>query len=236
MTALLEYCIIHYHAGVYPRSCEEQYSLHPQSSSGVYQLQFISLGPIISVYCQIITEHSSLPPKLWTVVQRRSNGSVNFTRPWNDYVRGFGDPTGDYWMGLEHMHMLTTKGCKLMVTMEDYNGNKARTVYASMTVRSSTFNYELGITVNWTGTAGDSLSAANGVGFSTYDRDHDKHYLSCARLHGGGGWWYTNCGLSRLNGQFAPTPRRDDVHLTWHSWKRSDDSLKSCSMLISCNN
>ena len=221
--------------GVYPRSCDEQYSLHPQSSSGLYQLKLTPSGLLTTVYCKLVTEHPSLPAQLWTVVQRRSNGLVNFTRPWDDYVRGFGDPTGDYWVGLENMYILTSKGCKLMVAMEDYSGNNASTVYASVTVRSSKFNYELGITANWMGTAGDSLSTANGVGFTTYDRDHDKHYLNCARLHGGGGWWYTDCGLSRLNSQFATTPRRDDAHLTWHNWKRSDDSLKHCSMMIKCN-
>lgn len=222
--------------GVYPKSCEEQHALHPQSPSGVYQLRLIPSGPVTPVYCQLITEHSTLPARLWTVVQRRLNGSVNFSRPWDDYVQGFGDPTGDYWIGLEHLHVLTTRGCKLMITMQDYNGANASIVYASITVRSVTFNYELGITANWTGSAGDSLSAANGIGFTTYDKDHDEHYLNCARLHGGGGWWYTDCGLSRLNGKFAPTPRRDDEHITWHSWKHTDDSLKSSSMVISCSN
>lgn len=165
MTALLEYfnCLDILFEGVYPRSCEEQYSLHPQSSSGVYQLQLTPMGPTILAYCQLVIEHPSLPAQLWTVVQQRLNGSVSFARPWNDYVKGFGHPNGDYWMGLENMHILTAKGCKLMITMEDYDGNNASTVYASVTIHSSVFNYELAITANWTGTAGDSLSTANGV-------------------------------------------------------------------------
>lgn len=31
---------------------------------------------------------------------RRSDGSVNFVdKTWNDYLSGFGDPTGEFWIG-----------------------------------------------------------------------------------------------------------------------------------------
>ena len=35
----------------------------------------------------------------WVVVVRRVSGAVNFTRPWKDYVAGFGDPGGNFWIG-----------------------------------------------------------------------------------------------------------------------------------------
>ena len=44
------------------------------------------------------------------VIQRRlPNGTVNFTRDWNDYENGFGDLNGEFWYGLRNIHALTTQ-------------------------------------------------------------------------------------------------------------------------------
>ena len=34
---------------------------------------------------------------------------VDFNRTWNEYRNGFGVATGDYWLGLEHIHQITSK-------------------------------------------------------------------------------------------------------------------------------
>ena len=33
------------------------------------------------------------------VIQRRTDGSVDFFRPWNDYRDGFGDLNNEFWLG-----------------------------------------------------------------------------------------------------------------------------------------
>ena len=34
------------------------------------------------------------------VIQRRVNGTVDFAREWNDYEIGFGNLTGEHWLGM----------------------------------------------------------------------------------------------------------------------------------------
>lgn len=38
------------------------------------------------------------------VFQRRSTGELDFYKRWKNYVEGFGDPTGEFWLG-------TVQGC-----------------------------------------------------------------------------------------------------------------------------
>ena len=39
---------------------------------------------------------------------RRSYGYLNFNRDWNDYVRGFGDESAEFWLGLDNLHRYTS--------------------------------------------------------------------------------------------------------------------------------
>ena len=37
----------------------------------------------------------------------RNQGDVSFNKDWQAYKVGFGNLSGDHWLGLEHMHLLT---------------------------------------------------------------------------------------------------------------------------------
>ena len=37
--------------------------------------------------------------RLLQIIQRRQNGLVDFQRGWDDYLAGFGDFCGDFWLG-----------------------------------------------------------------------------------------------------------------------------------------
>ena len=53
-------------------------------------------------YCDTVTDGGG-----WLVIQRRTNGSENFHRNWNEYEMGFGNLMGEFWYGLRALHCLT---------------------------------------------------------------------------------------------------------------------------------
>lgn len=91
----------------------------------------------------------------WTVIQLRANGSLSFQRSWREYKQvcahlgrgapgvapraprahpspllpqGFGDAAGEYWLGNEAVHLLTSQApYALRVELRDWEGGQ---VYA----------------------------------------------------------------------------------------------------------
>ena len=50
------------------------------------------------------------------LLQHRSRNEVSFVnRTWNEYKNGFGNASGDYWVGLKHIHAMTAHSPKYLV-------------------------------------------------------------------------------------------------------------------------
>lgn len=77
---------------------------HGHVTSGVYTIQPEILWRPLQVYCDMTTAGGG-----WTVFQRRQDGSENFDRLWLDYQFGFGNLDGEFWMGNEFIHRLTSR-------------------------------------------------------------------------------------------------------------------------------
>ena len=98
----------------------------------------------------------------WTVFQRRQDGSVDFYRNWVDYEEGFGNLSGEFWLGLSKVHRLTSNGTNhsLRVDLGDFESNTAYAQYSTFSIGDDLTKYTLNVG-GYSGTAGDAL---NGVG------------------------------------------------------------------------
>ncbi|KAH8241499.1 hypothetical protein KR026_009018, partial [Drosophila bipectinata] len=108
----------------------------------------------------------------WMVIQRRMDGSVNFNRNWKEYKDGFGNWTGEFFLGLEKLHLLTeSRQHELHIRLGKVDGSMDFVNYDDFRVGSEKNSYSLESMGNSTGGAGDSFETNKGMKFSTFDRD-----------------------------------------------------------------
>ena len=175
-------------------------------------------GEAIDVYCHMADD-------AWIVIQKHIDDSVDFTRGWTDYVTGFGDLTGNLWLGLDHIHRLTAVGhSELIVDITDVSGMATSIRYTSFAVGNATTSYRLSVSGH-IGIMGDGFGPHNGSAFTTSDSDNDgSAHFNCADFSKVG-WWYTNCYACNLNGQ---------VGTQYFSW--NGDKIRKSVMRIQQTN
>ena len=142
---------------------------------------------------------------------------------------GFGDLHGEFWLGLEKIHRLTTSQV-LRIDLADFANVRRYAHYDSFTVGplSSSYIAYLG---NYSGTAGDSFWYHNGMKFTTKDKDNDNHAKNCAVVFKGA-WWYKQCHEANLNGLYLKGPHTSPSDgVNWLLF-RNNYSLKLSEMKI----
>ena len=204
------------------RSCKETLK-QGFDKSGVYTIDLNDgYGPF-EVYCDMETEGGG-----WAVFQRREDGSVNFFRDWVDYKNGFGDLNKEFWLGLDKISRMTKASPQTMrIDMTDFDEDSRYAQYKTFEVGNEASGYVLK-TGSHSGNAGDSFTA-NGVKFSTKDKDQDTWSNSCAQRYKGG-WWYGACHWSNLNGIYQGGEGAYGVGINWRTWKGYYYSLKFTEM------
>ena len=170
------------------------------------------------------------------LIQQNVGGSTPFfNRSWAEFKVGFNDSRGNYWLGNELLHQLTSTGrYKLRFDLQSRaNGNWYYAEYGAFFLLSEQTNYTLQV-YGYSGNARyDALSYHNGMMFTTYDRDNDPWTHSpsnnnCA-VHNGGGFWYKDCAAHcRVNGVRGV---HDDFY--WNSLP-GGQQLQTSRMWLTC--
>ena len=196
------------------------------TKNGVYSVNPDGRGSF-TVYCDMHTDGGG-----WTVFQRRLDGSVDFHRGWNEYKSGFGQLTGEFWLGNDQIHRLTAaRPSSLRVDLEDWNGVRVYAKYGRFNISDEQAQYRLEVG-SYSGTAGDSLiEGHNNMAFTTKDRDNDRRSSHNCAMSYTGAWWFNNCHPSNLNGKYLGE-KLDWKGIVWHRFKGNNLSLKFTEMKL----
>ncbi|KAG7512420.1 hypothetical protein JOB18_028895 [Solea senegalensis] len=199
------------------------------TQSGVYTLTLPNTTTEVKTFCDMETDGGG-----WTVLQKRFDGRVDFHRTWQEYKKGFGEASDEFWLGNEFVSRLTNQqSYKLRIQLSDWEGNSGFSQYDQFSVDSEAQNYRIHLK-GYSGTAGKISSIGQpGSDFSTKDADNDKCVCKCSQLTTGG-WWFDACGPSNLNGMYYQQGQNSNRFngIKWYYWKGSGYSLKSTTMMI----
>lgn len=193
--------------------------------SGIYTVFPESMWRPLDVYCDMETDGGG-----WTVFQRRVDGSEDFFRNWMNYTFGFGDLSGEFWLGNEFLHRLTSSGPhELRIELEDFENNTREAKYGLFSVGPRSGGFVLSIDF-FSGNVSDSLIQHHtNQKFSTYDVGPLK---DCS-LTFKGGWWYQKCHTVNLNGLYLNGKHESYADgINWKSWKGYHYSLKRTEMKL----
>ena len=177
--------------------------------SGEYVIWINGVTPTV-VNCDMVTEGGG-----WTVFQRRMDGSTLFYRGWDDYKRGFGNKSREYWLGLEAIHELTSRlDVSLRIDLTTHAGTKYYSRYTAFSVDSESTSYKLYLSGH-SGNVVDYLSYSSGASFSTNDRDNDQSSGHCAIMHKSG-WWMKSCFNVNLNNFYSDSQHPSTEFIYWY--------------------
>ena len=189
--------------------------------SGIYTIFPAGFNDGLQVHCDMDTDGGG-----WIVIQRQQNDSVNFFLNWIDYQVGFGNLSGEFWLGNNNLRNLTesTGTWQLRIDLEDGEGNKVWADYAMFQITGENFQLHVD-SYNNASTAGDALTNNTGMMFTTKDKDNDQDDVNnCADAYSGAWWWGTCVTQARLNCQAG--------NRRWTTWANKVGYIQKCSMKI----
>jgi len=157
---------------------------------------------------------------LLILIQQNVDGSNFFDRSWAEFKVGFGDTSGNFWLGNDLISQLSLTGnYKLRFDLQENGTNDWYWAeYTTFTVLDEASNYRLQVAGYSSDTGYDALGYSNGMMFTTYDRDNDQWINNCA-LYTGGGFWYKKCAYASVN------TVRDDSYSSGFTWNAIPDEI-----------
>ena len=108
----------------------------------------------------------------WIIIHQHLDNTLDWQLPWLDYKTGFGSIDGNFWLGLEAIHLLTSsRDYRLRVEMQQTSTSKWYSAeYWMFTVSDELDKYRLEVS-GYSGDAGDSLQ------YDDDDDDDDVEHL-----------------------------------------------------------
>ena len=145
----------------------------------------------------------------WIMYMRRLNGTVDFTRNWDDYKRGFGengDNMTELWLGNENVYQVLqsygTTECELRIEMDAWDETERWLVASNFRMNNETSKY----TLNWDDVIGPYPEIYSNwnyhklLEFRTNDSEN-PHCVGSVDQYTGG-WWY-ECSSLFLTGKYV---------------------------------
>ena len=128
---------------------------------------------------------------------QQNDGFGSMNRSWAEFKVGFGDPSGNYWLGNDLLSQLTENySYKLKFDLQSLTyGYWYVAEYSQFRVLPESYSYILQVD-GFSGNARyDALGGSSGVVFSTFDRNNNY-----AAMYGGGFWYslgyVVRCGVN----------------------------------------
>ncbi|XP_069491511.1 angiopoietin-related protein 3 [Ambystoma mexicanum] len=210
-----------------PSDCNDIYN-EGERTSGIYTIK-PNGSEEFAVYCEMAADGA------WTVIQRRIDGALDFNQTWRTYVNGFGDLKGDFWLGLEKVHSISRQTeYTLHIEMEDWKNNQRHIEY-TFTLGGKDMDYSI-LLSQTSGNIPSALTENRHVRFATPDHNSDAQGDQNCPEGYSGGWWYTVCGGTNLNGKYMKAKSKGRYErkrgVYWKPEKGRFYSLKSTKMMI----
>ena len=171
---------------------------------------------------------------IWTIIQKRFDGSVDFYRNWTEYKEGFGDPSGELLLGNDALHQITSStNYALKIYVTGWDNMTKIAMYDQFRIADEADGYRLTIS-DFSGNAGDSFTLYhNGEKFSTKDKDNDRKNKGHLAVIFSGGWWFGSNVRSSLNGRYLFDSDSDNNGILWSGFGNGPRySMKETKMLI----
>lgn len=133
----------------------------------------------------------------WLLIERRKSGEDRFyQRSASLDWLNFGDISGDFWMGLDIIHMLTAKKpMELMVEIKYCDGKLGRFKYDKFEVGPAESQFQLHLDPGKDDSLGEGLGSSNGQHFGS-DTVVASQHLSA-------GWWWNEMPTVSLHQQLG---------------------------------